>query len=347
MEKYKLNDLEKFLRNQERKFVNEKGLSKKQIIPLLTGLCSASATIPLEGLPEILSMLMMGGCGVAWYKEEEKYKLEMAQHITNEVLEYIENSEEYLICQNLYNYFLEETAELFTKLSAEKDPIILGLLHRDLLHNGVFSKDTEFKYHSYEKDFGIHYDTLGARICSGTGVCRHIAKNAVDLYRLLGYTAAYAQVKTINEKSLLKNEKILNILNPAPNHAIAGVVGQDGKFIIDTTNYLLGNISENEKIAKSLIGEKTYYFNQKKIHSKNNEYEKENYEKFQKAPRKIITMEEYQEKAEEKSSIIRTNYIPLANYLGKIEPIVYQIANYEKLLSQYQDKNKKHKVRQR
>jgi len=345
-----IKDLEKLLKEEEYKFMKHNSPKKEEIISLLTSICSLGATIPLEGLLEFLSITLMMTSGINWYMGTQNYQNVIMQNAMLKVREYMENTKEYEICQKLYNDLLEETAELFVKLSADKDPLLLGILHRELLHYGIFSKDNEFNYHDYEKDFGIHYDNLGARICSGTGVCRHIAKNSVDLYRILGHTAFCCQVRTLNKKNLyLKNEKLLNKINPFPNHAVTGVVGKDGKFIVDATNYTIANINENEKLATTLLGERTYYFNQKKIYTKNKELEIESYEKFIGAPRKIITLEEYDEVKEEILNIIKYNFIALGNYLGRIEPLVEEISHYEKLLSQYEDKKPKKtlKIRKR
>ena len=342
MKSFDINDFNILLEEKEKKYIKENYLEKEKIISLAICLASLGVIALSDGFIENLSLVSTGASLLNAKKESEKIKEMTYKYLRDVSEEYIEGTLEYQKCQELYTKFLEETAEIFVKLSADKDPLELGILYRELLYGGYFSKDNHFEYHDYDLDIGFDYELRGARICSGTGVCRHISKNAIDLYRLLGHTVTYNQVKTLNEKSkYLKHKKLLGLKPPKSNHIVAGIVSEEGKYILDVTNDKIANMDYNEKLATTLKGEYTYYFAPQTIYTRNVELETKSNKEFLNAPKRIITIKEYQDTKEKVLEKIKSHFIELSNYHGRVEYLVDEIANYEKMISRYQDEEPK------
>ena len=341
MKNYNQEDFEEFLEKEEKKYLHESKFLKQQLLTAITGLSSLGISLAWDGSLDSLGFIISGACALNFYKEKEKNKLLTGEYLTKTALNYIENTEEYQKCYTLYRQLLEETAELFVKCSADKDPLMLGILHGILLHNGFLSINNEFNYHNYDIDMGFAYELLGARVCSSTGVCRHITKNSVDLYRLLGHNATYSQVKMLKEDNIyLKHKILLDIKAPKPTHAVTGVVGKDGKFVLDITNSRVINIDRNKKLASALNSKLKYSFGEDKLYTRDSEIERENNEIFKNAPRKIITTEEYHETLKQIEEIASKNFMDLVHYKIKVASLVKDITYYEKVLSDYKDEQK-------
>ena len=130
------------------------------------------------------------------------------------------------------------------------------------------------------------------------------------------------------------------VKSPKPTHAVTGVVGKDGKFVLDITNSRVINIDRNKKLASALNGKLKYCFGEDKLYTRDSEIERENNEIFKNAPRKIITTEEYHEVLKQIEEIASKNFMDLVHYKIKVASLVKDITYYEKVLSDYKDEQK-------
>ncbi len=175
----------------------------------------------------------------------KKYKLEM-----------LYNTPEYKRCKDLYDEFIRELARFMNDMGVN-DTLDIGALFMELLYCGYLSVPGRFEYHRYDIDNDICSDIMGARVLSGSGVCRHIAGCLIDLYKAMGYPAAYVTVVTTNnELSSVIKDKILPFRT---NHAVVLVADKYGKYIFDPTHMDVAVLNEQGDFARVVQNEKKLY----------------------------------------------------------------------------------------
>lgn len=179
-----------------------------------------------------------------------------ALHDTREFsLEYkrqlLRDTEEYKSCSELYDSVVADIAYFLRSLGL-KDSLDIGLFYEYLLYNGFLSAPGTFAYHKYSYDGGICPEMYGARISSGSGVCRHIATNLKDIYEKMGFTASYLSVG--GAKSTLISNIKTRIMPSSINHAVVCVKDKYGKYIIDPTWEKVAIFDNDEKFAH-IIGD--------------------------------------------------------------------------------------------
>ena len=139
-------------------------------------------------------------------------------------------NKEYLKLIEKYNTFINEIAELFRSFG-ELDIYEINVLYNILLYQGTFSKTDTFSYYKYAID-NAEIETLGSRVTSGTGVCRHISANLLDIYKKLGYKGFEIECSNSWKKIRIH-----------PNHQIIGVYDKNTLLISDPTNEYIGYFS--------------------------------------------------------------------------------------------------------
>ena len=179
-----------------------------------------------------------------------------ALHDTREFsLEYkrqlLRDTEEYKSCSELYDSVVTDIARFLRSLGL-KDSLDIGLFYEYLLYNGFLSAPGTFAYHKYSYDGGVCPEIYGARISSGSGVCRHIATNLKDIYEKMGFTASYLSVGGV-KSTLVSNIKI-RIMPSSIDHAVVCVKDRYGKYIIDPTWQKVAIFDSDEKFAH-IIGD--------------------------------------------------------------------------------------------
>lgn len=160
---------------------------------------------------------------------------------------------EYKKCKRLYDEYIKAIAEFMRSIGID-DSLDVGMLYMEMLYGGFISAPGTFKYHRYVEDYDTCSPVMGARVASGQAVCRHIASSLVDLYRELGYTAAYLSVKgTRNDTMSIIKGRILPFKS---DHAVVMIGDTYGKYIIDPTWGTVAVFGESSEFAKIVYNRK-------------------------------------------------------------------------------------------
>ena len=142
-----------------------------------------------------------------------------------------ENYEEYIFDTNIYQKYLYTYQQVlkdfkeFIQNYPIHDSLELGILYTYfLLPNGIFSLFNNF---SYFREYSLFEpkELLGSKIISGTGCCRHIAKNLIDILNVCGFEAYYLSTQLLDESDF---------------HALVGLCFQNKKYVLDPTNRKIG-----------------------------------------------------------------------------------------------------------
>lgn len=173
-----------------------------------------------------------------------------------------------------YQEFVQNLANFMNSYNF-KDPLDIGLFYFSLLNDGIFSINQKFNFHKYKLEHSDYHTVMGARICSGKAVCRHVSKNLIDLYSAMGYNSITLLVKGLEKESpFLKLNKfggpiefaLKNLKIPFINHMNVGIASDKGRFILDPTFETISefryNEKENNNLATIIYGfckEENYY----------------------------------------------------------------------------------------
>ena len=129
---------------------------------------------------------------------------------------------------NEYQNFILDVASLVknTDLSTPKE-IVLYLYN--LIECGFLSQNNNHQYKKFSYEREKLLELCGARVATGTSVCRHSSTFIVDVMNQLGYTAANVSCRSVDE-SLIDKRKIIF------NHCVLAVSENNSKFLFDTTS---------------------------------------------------------------------------------------------------------------
>lgn len=205
-------------------------LSKKEGI---ISLSIAAASIPtfiitdnnaLQALSAFIIGFKIQEIKRLWYKEKAPDD--------DKVIEFLRTTKTYEECQKEYQTYITEVANLIRKLNfpSSKDTIMYLQV---LLEKGYFSKHMKHKYQisREEKDYLI--ELCGAKVLSGTSVCRHQASFFTDVMNELGYTAA--TISVVNSyKNPVKTATHYHQLRW--NHAVTGISENGSMYLFDPTS---------------------------------------------------------------------------------------------------------------
>lgn len=147
-----------------------------------------------------------------------------------QIADILKKSQTYIDCKSEYNFYIEEVAKLIKRvgLTSSKETIIYL---QTLLDSGHFSKYMRHQYKRYQNEKDYLVDILGARVLSGTSVCRHMSSFTRDVMNCLGYTAA-----NISAVSTTSNPvKIAQKDNVEWNHSVTAVTENGKMYLFDPT----------------------------------------------------------------------------------------------------------------
>jgi len=158
----------------------------------------------------------------------------------------------YKECFGLYKEYIKDLAA-FIKQFSFSNPKEIFLYFDFLFQHGLLSYNMQNNYYTYKNEIEYMEELLGARVLSGTSVCRHKASLVADVFKELRYDAIVL-LCTFTTNDIL-NELFLF---PKLNHAVVGVMHENKKIIYDPQNSLiLGNtqIQNGKKISNSYIAQ--------------------------------------------------------------------------------------------
>lgn len=177
--------------------------------------------------------------------EEQEYRL----NIHN----IIKNTDTYKRLNNLYISYIDQNLSEFVKSQGITDSMDITMFYQYLLDLGVLSYSSSYRY-----DFeGLRYryqeneilDTLGARIASGRGVCRHTSFQLTNLQQNLGNdVAAFLDLITLSDFDENLWDEYKKRISNAPNHAINIIFDEEGIYGYCSTTRSFFNIEEKDGV---------------------------------------------------------------------------------------------------
>lgn len=314
---------------------------QKNIGLVLSFLASLGLTTTI-GDSSILFPILTGATGYATISSVLKALNDTRKFSCEYKKQLIRDTDEYKECLELYNSLTTDIA-YFIKSLHLKDSLDIGMFYQELLYNGFLSKENNFNYHIYDMDEGICPEIYGARISSGTGVCRHIASLLKDIYEKLGYTASYLSVGGA-KSTLLSNIKT-RIMPSSINHAVVCVKDCYGKFIIDPTWEKVAVFDNDEKFAH-IIGDTTrdtrYVIGYTTLINRVKLNTYDSYIGIRKAQIANLIEDDVISAKEVANELIVSKRSLILQFYYSIKKRLEQIADLEHELSCYQDIDKEH-----
>jgi hypothetical protein len=101
-----------------------------------------------------------------------------------------------------------------------------------LMELGYFSKQMKHQYKLFKHETDYLEEVLGAKVVTGTSVCRHMSSFMADVMNELGYTAANVSCTTNDNDPVKRIQKG----NVELDHSVLAVADQESKFLFDATN---------------------------------------------------------------------------------------------------------------
>ena len=192
------------------------------------------------------------------------YKLKLTSNAYKK--EILENDELFIELKKDYTTLLKNLKE-FLKTINLNDEISMNIFLTNMIKNGFLSISDKCIYKILEKERKLIdiADISGSRVMSGSYVCRHISSFLSDINNEIGYKSNTVSVKQIDKKDiyykLLQKKKISNLKSYYQfcDHMVTKVDTNDGSFIIDPTNNLFYELS-NEKSENFFAEFKYAYF---------------------------------------------------------------------------------------
>lgn len=132
---------------------------------------------------------------------------------------------------NEYKKYVSDVSNMikFVGLKSAKENVVY--LHA-LMELGYFAKNMEHKYKLFNNERDYLVELSGAKVLTGTSVCRHMSSFMVDVMNELGYTAANVSC-TVNDNDPVKRIQKGNV---KLDHAVLAVEDGGSKFLFDATN---------------------------------------------------------------------------------------------------------------
>lgn len=132
---------------------------------------------------------------------------------------------------NEYKKYIKDVATLVKSVHLESAKENTVYLHA-LMELGFFSKQMSHKYKLFKYEREYLEELIGAKVVTGTSVCRHMSSFMVDVLNELGYTAANISCTPHDENPVKRIQKGNVILD----HSVVGVADKGTKFLFDATN---------------------------------------------------------------------------------------------------------------
>lgn len=309
---------------------------QRNIAKLISFLTSLGLTVTM-GNNNMLLPIITGATGYALttsilkaLKDTKDFSLEYKRQL-------IRGSQEYHNCVDLYDSLVEDIAHFFRYLNL-KDSLDIGLFYQCLLYNGFLSYNGDFNYHKYNYDGGICPEIYGARISSGTGVCRHIATNLKDIYEKMGFTASYLSVG--GAKSTWVSNVKTRIMPSSINHAVVCVKDTYGKYIIDPTWEKVATFDNDDKFAH-IIGntekDSRYVIGYTTLINRRHLLNYDSYVGVRKSPSAILDTRDVNQSYEFIMSVFYSQRSRILDFYQYISRKLEQISFYEQKIANYHD----------
>ena len=132
---------------------------------------------------------------------------------------------------NEYKKYIKDVATLVKSVHLESAKENTVYIHA-LMELGFFSKQMSHKYKLFKYEREYLEELIGAKVVTGTSVCRHMSSFMVDVLNELGYTAANISCTPHDEDPVKRIQKGNVILD----HSVVGVADKGTKFLFDATN---------------------------------------------------------------------------------------------------------------
>lgn len=258
------------------------------------------------------------------------------------ILNKIKKTSEYKECIALYNDYLKRIVELFQRLHIKDTFTTCNLLNL-MLKNGFFSVNAEYNFHNYKNEL-LPIDKLsGARILSGTGVCRHEAAFITDILNNMGYKAAIIVVTKTGVLPDDIDELDLNKINGNMwNHAVVGIAENGKKVLFDSVASSFAGCIPSLNITSSSIAtlfpeiKNRYVFinpSQTIFYEQNDAYINE----FMRLPLMELNLKLLEKAMYDSNDLLGDNIELFINFQSESQKQVEQIAKLEKKIIPYSD----------
>ncbi|MBQ9834654.1 MAG: hypothetical protein IJO33_05665 [Bacilli bacterium] len=249
--------------------------------------------------------------------------------------QYLKESTEYNKLKPLYDDYLNEIVNLMHSFG-KLDIYEISILYSILLHRGIFSNENKFKYHKYINDEINLRDVSGARIASGTAVCRHMSANLIDIYQKLGYNAFEIGCCTDIRYKFIK--KII------ATHSIAGISDNKNMLIVDPTGNFIGFFNSKPHNTITMIPINTHKSQEKEFYVPKSEAILNNAEHKKLAKTYEISnyieengIEKMTKSFDKIYALIEQNASVIQEWKEKNKVLIQEISRLEKELTNYSD----------
>lgn len=216
----------------------EKDLKKQRLKRLMHNKQALSAAfigvaqIPSIILNDMTFFKVFGGAiiGIEFSLLRRYWKRESIVEATQTV-EMLRTTTTYKELMDEYQKYITDVAKLVKTacLTTAKENAVY--LHA-LMELGYFSKQMNHKYKLFEYEKDYLEEALGAKIVTGTSVCRHMSSFMADVMNEIGYTAANVSCTTNDDDPVKRIQKG----NVELDHSVLAVADQGTKFLFDATN---------------------------------------------------------------------------------------------------------------
>ncbi len=252
-------------------------------------------------------------------------------------MQLLAKTQEFQECKRAYENYVSKIGNFIINLGIN-DTLDIGMLYMEMLYGGYISVPGQFRYHKFKTDYDMCSPLMGARVTSGGAVCRHIASNLIDIYRYLGYSAIYLEVKGTDDKviSMIKDR----VLPVKSNHAVVLVGDRYGKYIIDPTWGTIAEIRGNEQFAHIVYNrgiEKMYHINIDCTVDLGNTHEYDDYVRLRMMRPVHFKKAEIRQSQDYAKSFISINRYMFDNLRYRLRMDASNVAQLEQILSGYSD----------
>lgn len=148
-----------------------------------------------------------------------------------QTIEMLRTTTTYKELMDEYQKYIKDVAKLvkYVGLPSAKENVVY--IHA-LMELGYFAKQMDHKYKLFKNEREYLEELIGAKVVTGTSVCRHMSSFMVDVLNELGYTAANISCTPHDEDPVKRIQKGNVILD----HSVVGVADKGTKFLFDATN---------------------------------------------------------------------------------------------------------------
>ena len=216
----------------------EKDLKKQRLKKLMKNKQALSAAfIGVAQIPSIIFNDMtffkvFGGAviGLEFSLLRKYWKRESIAEET-QTIEMLRTTTTYKELMDEYQRYIQDVAKLVKHVGLPSAKENVVYIHA-LMELGYFAKQMDHKYKLFKNEREYLSELCGAKVVTGTSVCRHMSSFMVDVLNELGYTAANVSC-TLNEDDPVKRIQKGNVVL---DHSVVGVADKGSKFLFDATN---------------------------------------------------------------------------------------------------------------